>query len=859
MEGTADASDGESWRRRYRADIQALGIFLVLVGAILAFWFVRDSWLNEYDILTYFLPWYGHLGDRLRAFDIPAWMPWLSAGAPAAGDPSGGWWYAPVMLTFPFLGVAAAFKAMIAIQMLVGGLAVYALSRSLGLRPAAALVSTLAFVLGPFMSGQMMFGTVAGQASTWVPVALLGVERSLHSSRMVPRLAWWGLAGLAISQIAVSWPGQGLYNALLVIAGWVAYRTLLWPVDPSRTLRGRLVDAVTTGPAVLALGLLLGAAGLLPRLHTSSVSNIPNGDYAGVLGGDYLVMPHSLLTLLRDTFLDDSHFRPVALGAPVFVLALLAILVGRARYGIPFFAAIAVLAGILATGETPLHEAMYLLPGFESLHTHSPRRVLWVCFIAPAMLAGAGIEALLSWQARRWSLMLFGIPPLTMVAIAMAIDRQGRWIGWWPLALAGLTAVVAALLAMTSGPDAIVRHGRRIRRLGLAAIVALVVAHPAGRDLLSAEMGADDEIVTPIRPVANVACLDASFSRTDPGGAGEFLQQQQEAGPPFRYVGYAGRDPATDADPSYSFRRCDPDVLAVLVGGRPVRLELESIQGYNPLHLGVYAEYTDVMNGGRQNYHWMDPYPATLGGSPLLDMLNVRYIVVALEGPDGPTDVAALAPGKPEVFRNEEVVVLENPQAFPRAWIVHEVRPNDDGEGLRQLADGSADGRQVAFVDGFLPTVAPATAEEQVDITRQDEDSLVAEVDASAAGVVVFSEIYEEGWQVWVDGESVDVLRVNHALRGVPVPAGEHTIELRYGPTSLRYGLWISTATAILLIGLSILAIRQARTEVAEPPTSNRHWAGRLSAGARAGVTRHAARDEGGKGWIWPRSGSGLR
>ncbi|MDQ3442904.1 MAG: hypothetical protein M3490_04770 [Chloroflexota bacterium] len=180
---------------------------------------------------------------------------------------------------------------------------------------------------------------------------------------------------------------------------------------------------MTTGPAVLAFGLLLGAAGLLPRLHISSVSNIPGGDYAGVVGGNYLITAQSLVTLLRDTLTDDSYFRPVALGATVLILATFALLVGRTRYGLTFFAAVVVLAGILSTGETPLHRVFYVLPGFENVHTHSPRRLLWVCFVAPASIAGAGLEALLAWRPRRRALPLLGLPLLMMTGATLVLDR----------------------------------------------------------------------------------------------------------------------------------------------------------------------------------------------------------------------------------------------------------------------------------------------------------------------------------------------------------------------------------------------------------------------------------------------------
>jgi hypothetical protein len=536
---------------------------LTVLSAYLAYWFINDDWLADYDIMSYFLPWYGHLGDRLHAFDIPGWMPWLSSGSPVVGDPSGGWWYLPVMLTFPFLGVTTAFKAMILIQTLIGGIAVYALSRLIGLRSIAALMSTVSFVFGPFLAGQIRHGTVAGQANAWLPVTLLGVECSLRSSRVLSRAAWWCLTGLAISQIAVSWPGQGLYNGLLIIAAWVAYRSLLWPVDPERSFRERCVGLLTTGPAVLVLGFLLGAAGLLPRLHINSVSNIPNGDYFGVIGGNYLIAPHSFVTLLRDTLMDDPHFRPVALGAPVVILAMLAVLIGRGRYGIPFFAAVVVIAGVLSMGETPLHQALYLLPGFENLHTHSPRRLLCMSFIAPAMLSGAGLEALLSWRPRYHHLPVLGIPLLLLIIAAAVLDRANLWIGWWPLVLTAATTVLAAWI-VTAQRDGDQRYLHFLTRLGAGAMIALVVIHPIGKDVLMHAMSTDE------RSTMREACLDTYLSRTDPGGAGEFLHQQQDVGLPFRYASYAGRDPATN-DRSYNFRRCGPDVLAALIGGRAVR------------------------------------------------------------------------------------------------------------------------------------------------------------------------------------------------------------------------------------------------------------------------------------------------
>ncbi|MGH2560298.1 MAG: YfhO family protein, partial [Thermomicrobiales bacterium] len=97
---------------------------------------------------------------------------------------------------------------------------------------------------------------------------------------------------------------------------------------------------------------------------------------------------------------------------------------------------------------------------------------------------------------------------------------------------------------------------------------------------------------------------------------------------------------------------------------------------------------------------------------------------------------------------------------------------------------------------------APAVgAEETVTVTAHEADSITLDVAAAADGLVVLSEVYSPGWKAYLDGDSVPVLVADHSLRGVPVPAGEHTLVLRYEPSSLQLGLAISLATIAALGG----------------------------------------------------------
>jgi len=98
-------------------------------------------------------------------------------------------------------------------------------------------------------------------------------------------------------------------------------------------------------------------------------------------------------------------------------------------------------------------------------------------------------------------------------------------------------------------------------------------------------------------------------------------------------------------------------------------------------------------------------------------------------------------------------------------------------------------------------------------------------VNASAPGLLVISEVYSSGWRAYVDGDRVEITPTDHVLRGVPIPAGEHDVKLRYEPTSLRIGLVISAlSTALVLIGCAALGwarIRRLSDRWSSPPPDN--------------------------------------
>jgi hypothetical protein len=801
---------------RRNPDVFALGVLGVLTLIMFGHRFVFDNWLARHDLLTFFLPWLGALGDRLRDLDIPALNPYIFSGAPFAGDPESGWMYVPAMLLFPFFEVTLAYKLMILLLLVIAGSSTYAFARLVGYGVLAALISAVAFEFGPFLYGQTDCCTVGTKTSAFIPVAFLGVELALRARSWPIRLAAWVLGGFAISQMLAAWLGQGALNALILVAAWVVFRSLITPPEEAWDLQRRFVHLFTTGPAVLVIGLLLGAAGLLPRLAANAESNNAGGTYEHTPGARDLPFP-TLTSLLKALL----YNRDVAVWGFVLILALLAFTLMHRRSVLPFFAVVAVVILALAIGVPVITDFFYILPMYEEMHIHSPGRILWLYPFMPAMLAGGAMHEFgrLRQMRARWLLAL--VPLALVLAGSWYLARQEVAVGGWAYA----TAIIATLLVLVvvaapgSPGDAFAQPVIRTVSIVLVAASFLL---PNGLDIWTS-MTQDDPPPGRLVMWGNDAPMQdiiaTTLARDDPGGAGEFLQAQRDTDPLFRFVAYGGMYHPDTVFRTYPDRRFEPGIIAILQNGRPMRLGLETTQGYNPLQPLVYQHFLQALNGKEQNYHYANLLNTGVN-SPLLDLLNVRYIVVDRAIPETRDDIRYLSEIRTEVFRNEDVIIYESPTVRPRAWMVYDVRPENTGEGLAQLADGRVNGANVAFVEGELPlvTAPPDGTSPHVTVVRSEPDSLAMHVAHSGSGLLVISEVYSENWKAYVDGKRVDVMQTDHALLGVPVGPGEHTVEVRYAPTALMVGLWTSglagVGSAALLGNAFWFGIRKRRTEL---------------------------------------------
>lgn len=119
-----------------------------------------------------------------------------------------------------------------------------------------------------------------------------------------------------------------------------------------------------------------------------------------------------------------------------------------------------------------------------------------------------------------------------------------------------------------------------------------------------------------------------------------------------------------------------------------------------------------------------------------------------------------------------------------------------------------------AFHQDVFELAFNALASEGLVIEEYDDTSIKGTITSSADGLMYTSIIYDRGWSAYIDGEEVEITSINDALIAIPVPAGTHTIELKYWPTNLTPGLLITFASIAILVFLIVLDKKKKKSMI---------------------------------------------
>lgn len=82
--------------------------------------------------------------------------------------------------------------------------------------------------------------------------------------------------------------------------------------------------------------------------------------------------------------------------------------------------------------------------------------------------------------------------------------------------------------------------------------------------------------------------------------------------------------------------------------------------------------------------------------------------------------------------------------------------------------------------------------EQQWNLTKAGGRILEGNITVKESGQLMMTSIPSEpGWKIWVDGNQVEPMELYHAMIGVKLEPGEHTVKMKYTPPGLTIGLFL--------------------------------------------------------------------
>jgi len=191
---------------------------------------------------------------------------------------------------------------------------------------------------------------------------------------------------------------------------------------------------------------------------------------------------------------------------------------------------------------------------------------------------------------------------------------------------------------------------------------------------------------------------------------------------------------------------------------------IQLIEGYNPLVL-----------------QRVSPEMANLEGSA--DLMNIKMSIMT--DPTG------------KVGFGERQTVL------PRAKMYYQVDVQPDALAKQILKqDSNYDYRNKILIEE-QPSIAMGQADpaNTVQITSYTQNEITTRVKTASNGMLFFSEVYYPAWKAYVDGKPVKLYRAFTSLRAIEMPAGEHTVTMRYESSAFGTGSTISLITLLVSLG----------------------------------------------------------
>jgi hypothetical protein len=786
-------------RRKGLLALLALFVLLLLFYSKVLF---TDKIIRAPDIINEFYWWVmnmktSSLGEVLGNLRLRAvWDIYVNGGTTDEGGNAAANFHFYRQLLFHFLPAPASVAWFIVLHLFFGAAGVYAYCRLIGTSRSAAVLGGLIFALAPENASLINAGHVIKIATIcFAPWAFWSFEKAFQSRRLV----WFMATSVILVFQFFGGHWQIAFYTCLAIGCYGIGRAVVILASPAERAAFPLPRLLGMNLVVMLFFLSTVAISLAPLANWSTDTNrgVQSGANQGKGGLEreeamsWSLPPEELGSLVipglfglsrqeggeNPTTIDSYYWGRMVFtqtasyfGLLPWLLAPLPLIFRRDRY--TWLAVAAIVGGLLfSMGKfTPFYNLLYdHFPGINRFRV--PKMMMFVPLIGVALLAARGIDLLRDGEVRGrqgFRRYLVGILALSLglwCLFGSQLVAQGFW-------LERLSGLIFEPNRFEQGPQLVAqRWNNMVRETAMAAALCSICATSLfafSRRWLPAR------VLVPLLVLlylGDVWRIDDKFlflvrlpehSRGIKTPVAEFLTR--ESSKQHRTLPMGGADPMY-----YAIQK-----IPVMFTSNPV-----------------------------QKRRWQEFLDAFAMNSAMPDLMNVRYLVYSPE--QYAQEKGQLGAKFQPVYMSpdDKTVVLENGNVLPKAWLVPSVVVvTDYVQRLGALQSPNFDPRQVGLVES-APTIPLAELPKgqpvgEVKVDHYEGERI--ELSAAAPGnmLLVLGEKYYQGWRATVDGREVPIVPVNHVLRGVYLPAGNHRVVFVFDPLPFKVGKWITLASFAL-------------------------------------------------------------
>jgi|GEM_PF-1227763 len=742
--------------------------------------FLFDKAIYGFDLITLHVPFRAEIQRSLEAHEWPLWMPGVLGGMPGIAACNLFFLYpSDLISTLAGWSVQTQFGLDAGLHVALAGIGMFLFLRRLDRSVSGALLGAFFFAVSGSEVSQLFGGYynfVEGIAL--MPWAFWAAHKGVKEGSMLS----WGLCGLFFSLQIMAQATQIVVYTLVAVAAFVLIleRERNIPGSDARSMERRMGGRLS---ALRGLGLALGLTSLLaaPQLWLA-LQYLPWCTRHGYSHAEFISgsigLSETISWLVPGFFGWHTPTYHGPMGAvcvtEYFGLLPWALAAGaifafwRREARVRWMAALALTALFFAQRQwTPFYALFSHVPVVSSLRIWS--RILFLLTFAVCVLAAFGWDALRAAAHRKAAFrgaMVFAALALAAVAIAWGFAREQ---------------------AIADGPKP-GRFNGSVEELRRMNDILFIMARGSAQTtlMLIPLLGMVLWLGTWRLGTGAALILALAFHVQDQKTV--FHHFVQFMGP----QGFVDRSnfglllpPASDQEP---WRVYDTDSA---LPNRPVLHGYENLGGLESVPMQSYQRIMDSM--GQRRKDWFG-------------LMNERYLFSGFRSTFS--------------AQGDQVMIYENHDVFPRAWLVGQSRRvAGDEQAYTLLADPAFNPRtEVALtVDSGLNTssgLQDSVPKGGVHWLDRSPQTYALDVSTDRNAVLVLSNAWYPSWRCKVDGQDTSVLKADGGLQAVILKAGRHRVDFRFDNGLFYDALAACFAGLVFLLGLWWKEVQTRRTNV---------------------------------------------